>query len=153
MSVRRGLCLTAIMLAAVLVDAGSGWATGHFTLRSVKGTYGFSGQGTLGGAPAAVVGLNSFDGAGGCEVQAKLNLVGTILPLISSSCSYTVNPDGTGAVSMTFPGPIGPLSLPEIPFVTSFVIADGGHELPFILSDTFGGGTVASGVATRQHAD
>ncbi len=59
-------------------------------------------------------------------------------------CSYTVNPDGTGAVNVTFVGPVGP-------FIVDFVIVDAKKEILIIVSDRLGGGgTVASGVAKRQ---
>jgi len=90
------------------------------------------------------VGLITFDGVGECVPSAQLNVGGTVTPLTSLQCSYTVNPDGTGAVNVTFVGPVGP-------FIVDFVIVDAKKEILIIVSDRFGGGgTVASGVAKRQ---
>jgi hypothetical protein len=92
---------------------------------------------------AAVVGLNSFDGAGGCRITARLNQGGVVNPLTTATCSYTVNPDGTGTIDVTFN------ELP-VPFRSDFVIVDQAKELLFVLSDEFSHSTVASGVAKRQ---
>ena len=57
-----------------------------------------------------MVGVNGFDGAGACTVQASLGTAlapGAILPLISTQCSYTVNANGTGAISVLFAAPPG----------------------------------------------
>ena len=132
-----------IILAAVLAYGGASQADEQFTLQSVKGTFGFSGSGTLLGSPAAVVGLTSFDGVGGCGITAVLNVAGTVTPLASIACSYTVNSNGTGSQTIIFAGPFGP-------FTSDFVIVDAKKELQFILSDGFGGGTVASGVSKKQ---
>jgi len=138
----RRIYMGVIILAAVLAYGGASQADEPFTLRSLRGTFGFSGSGTLGGASAAVVGLTRFDGVGGCVSTAVLNAAGTVSPLTSTECSYTVNSDGTGSQNLTF-GPFGP-------FTSSFVIVDAKKEVHFILSDGFGGGTVASGVSRRQ---
>jgi hypothetical protein len=133
------------ILGAVLAYAGTSQADQQFTLRSLRGTFGFSGSGTFGGAPAAVVGLTSFDGAGGCAISARLNAGGVVTSLTSTTCSYTVNSDGTGSQNVRF-AEFGPAAL----FTSDFVIVDAKKELPFILSDGFGGGTVASGASKRQ---
>ena len=144
---KRRIYMGVIILAAVLAYGGTSQADEQFTLQSVKGTFGFSGSGTLGGFPAAVVGLTSFDGAGGCAISARLKPapLGAVVPLASIACVYDVNPDGTGSQTATFATPFGPLG----PFTSDFVIVN-KKELQFILSDGFGGGTVASGVSKRQ---
>ena len=142
----RRIYMALIMLAGLLASVGTSEAAGNFTQRSIKGTYGFSGSGTLAGGAvqAAVVGLNSFDGAGGCQITARLNAGGVVFSLTSATCSYTVNPDGTGSIHVTFNEP------PFVaPFTSDFDIVDNKKELDFVLSDS-GGGTVASGVAKRQ---
>lgn len=142
----RKIYVAVVVLAALLACVGTSHASGRFTLRSLRGVYGFSGSGTLfgGTVQAAVVGLNSFDGAGGCRITARLNAGGMVTSLTSATCSYTVNPDGTGSTTVTFNEP------PFGPFRSDFVIVDQAKELRFVLSDLFGGGTVASGVAKRQ---
>lgn len=148
---KRRIYMGVIILAAVLVYGGTSQADEQFTLRSRRGTFGFSGSGTLGGAPAAVVGLTSFDGVGGCETTALLNLAGTVIPLTATgdACSYDVNPDGTGSHSITFPNTFVPSGPPSVTFTGHFVIVDKETHF-FILSDEFGGGTVAIGVDKRQ---
>jgi hypothetical protein len=135
----------AAITAAVLL-AGASHAAGGYSKRSLRGSYGFSGSGTLaaGTIQAAVAGLNLFDGAGGCEVRARLNAGGQVVPLTTASCSYEVNRDGTGTLDVTFNEP--PFAGP---FHSDFVIVDGTNQIQFVLSDP-SGGTVASGVTTKQ---
>ena len=146
---RASYVAVVVMLGAVLGYAGG--AEAQFNLASLTGNYGVSGSGTLLDLPAAVVGLNSFDGTGGCTIQASLTtalLPGAVIPLTSTQCSYTVNANGTGAISVVFaapPGAAGPLS-----FTSSFVITDSGNQLPFVLTDSFQGRTVASGISRKQ---
>ncbi len=141
----RTIYAALIMLAGLLASVGTTQAVERFTQRSLRGIYGFSGSGTLEGGTvqAAVVGLNSFDGAMGCRITARLNRGGVVLSLTSAICSYTVNPDGTGFINVTFN------ELP-LPFRSDFVIVDQAKELQFVLSDEFFHSTVASGVAKRQ---
>lgn len=103
-----------------------------FTLQSIEGSWGFSGDGILAAPdpadrlPIAGIGVVTFDGQGGCEIAGINNLNGTALEAKSEYCSYTVNPDGTGKSEATFPAS-GPLPAIEIP--VSFVIVDEGREL------------------------
>jgi hypothetical protein len=128
------------VLAAVLSYAGTSQADGPFALRSLRGTWGFSASGTLAGAPAAAVGLVTFDGAGGCVESARLNAGGVVIALTSVQCSYTVNSDGSGSLNVTF--------APAGQFTADLVILDAG-EFHFIVSDPTAT-TVASGVAKTQ---
>ncbi|MEM9442178.1 MAG: hypothetical protein AAGA73_17185 [Pseudomonadota bacterium] len=123
-------------LAAILMIGGvAGSAIADhpgFTLQSIKGSWGFSGDGILAAAnpddrlPIAGIGVVTFDGEGGCEIVGINNLNGMALEATSEFCSYTVNPDGTGKSEATFPAS-GPLPAIEIP--VSFVIVDEGQEL------------------------
>jgi hypothetical protein len=133
-----------IIIAALIAFNATSLAAQNFTLQSMQGTWGFKASGTLGfgTVQAAAVGLLTFDGAGGCNESAKLNVGGPVLSLTSASCSYTVNSDGSGSLTTTFTG------FP--PFTTDFVIVDVGKEFYFIISDAAGTGTVASGIAQRQ---
>jgi hypothetical protein len=147
MTIRRiGLVFAVALAAPVFVGATHGAA--GFSNRSLRGTYGLSGSGTIGFGtiPAAVVGLNSFDRNGGCDISAKVNAGGVVVPLTTAHCSYSVNADGTGSIDVTFNE--APFT---VPFHSDFVIVDGADELPFVLSDA-AGSTVASGVAKRQTA-
>ena len=57
------------------------------------------------------------------------NLNGQSIPSTSSSCVYSVNPDGTGTSEAVFPGtPIAE----AIPI--AFVITDGGDELRVLVT-------------------
>jgi hypothetical protein len=93
--------------------------------------------------PAVAVGIFTFDGAGGCATTDTINigLLGSIGPRTSTSCSYGVNPDGTGTIMVAFPPPL------EQPVPLSFVITDNRKEFRFIRTDR---GAVAAGVAVRQ---
>src|SRR5262245_3505873 len=96
-AMKRGNIYVSTMIVAVAVP---GVATSESvegcSLRSLKGIYGISGSGTVAGTvQAGFVGLNSFDGAGGCDVSVRLNAGGTVVPLSAAECSYTVNADGT----------------------------------------------------------
>jgi hypothetical protein len=96
--------------------------------------------------PAAAVGIMDFDGNGGCEIVDQINIGGqAISPAgfrTSTTCSYAVNPDGTGTIIAEFTGDPGPTPL-------SFVIVDDKNELRFIRTDV----GVAEGVAKRQDSD
>ena len=141
----RRFSVAAIVLGVLLASVGTSQAEERFTRRSLNGTYGFSGAGTLGGLPAAVVGLNRFDGRGNCQISARLNsafptLLG-VVALASLTCTYTVNLDGTGVLDVTFL--IGA-------FRSDFVIVN--DELHFVLSDPFmPGNVIASGVSKLRN--
>ena len=120
----------------------------NFKARTLKGAWGFTASGTLfvttTPTPAVAVGVATFDGVAGCTSESKLNVGGTLAQVTASSCSYTVNADGTGTQLTVFPG-VGA-------FRTDFVIVDNAKEFRFIISDQTqpGGATLASGVAKRQ---
>jgi hypothetical protein len=103
----------------------------RYTNRSIQGIWGFSSQLAMflppGGGPpvpTAGVGRISFDGKGGCSVTSVVNVNGQTVTSQSSSCSYSVSPDGMGTSQAVFPGT--PISDP-VPI--SFVIVDQGREL------------------------
>ncbi|MDH3599187.1 MAG: hypothetical protein OEU26_06050 [Candidatus Tectomicrobia bacterium] len=138
-----------VLMLGVLLATGPVQAGDGFTLESVQGTWGFTTPGSIGGVPVSAVGRTVFDGAGGCETTATLNLGGTLIPLTSAApggqCAYTVNLNGAGAVKVTF---IDPSENPS-DFRVSFVIIDKETEYRFITSDS-AGQTVGVGVAKRQ---
>jgi hypothetical protein len=149
--------LRAVVVIAAVVGSGTPASAddkdhGKFNNRSLKGAWGFNVHGFLGAntaspLPTSAVGRTVYDGSGGCTTDAKLNAGGTVLPLTSTSCTYTVNPDGTGTQLTTF----GPPAPPPGAFTTDFVLVDGAKEFLFIVSDTTQpGSTVGSGVAKRQ---
>lgn len=118
-----------------------------FTNKSIEGKWGFSAQGTIlpPAVPvptvAAAVGILEFDGVGGCSITDTASFGGTIVgPLTSETCTYSVNPDGTGTWSFAFPGDLEPTPL-------SFVIVDNMKEIRDIRTDSL---AVAFGVIKRQ---
>ena len=139
------------LVALVLMAACAGDDDDRvFTDKSIEGRWAFSAQGTIlppalpAATPAVAVGILDFDGSGGCSITDTTNLGGTkIGPQTSETCTYSVNPDGTGTFSVAFPGPDG---APGPPAPISFVIVDKNREIRTIRTD-FG---VASGVAKRQ---
>ena len=142
MSARR-IIAASVVLTVILASVGSTSASNkNFSERSLRGAWPFSASGTVGGAQAAAVGIITFDGAGACTTVARLNVGGAVSSLTSTTCSYTVNADGTGAITSTFPG------LPQT-FLTDLVIVERKEEFLFIISDS-AGATVASGVSKRQ---
>ena len=147
--VKKSISLSAILVVVTLAYVGTGAASSGISARSIIGTYGFSGAGTLaaGAVQAGVVGLTTFGRGGRCRIAVKINAVPLVpQPVLvnSTSCTYTLNADGTGTQDVTFDNPIF-----AGPFHSDFVVVDDGEELPFMLSDGTGG-TVATGVARRQ---
>jgi hypothetical protein len=133
-----GLALVALASSVPSVGANEG-----FSNRSLRGEWGFSAGTTLYPpavpvqTPAAVVGLMSFDGHGGCAVSETFNFGGFSGSQSSTSCSYTVNPDGTGTMSVQTPS--GPVAV-------SFVLVANKKEFLYIRTDQ----VVANGVAKQQ---
>ncbi len=118
-----------------------------FTNESIEGRWGSSIQGTIlppfapPATPAAAVGILNFDGVGGCSITDTVNIGGTVIgPRTSTTCTYSVNPDGTGTFSVAFPGDPGPTPI-------SFVIVNKAKEIRTIRTDNV---AVAAGVAKRQ---
>lgn len=117
-----------------------------FTNRSIEGRWGFSGEFGMIVPPAvpqmvptAALGIVVFDGRGGCVVTSTINTNGTIVgPQTSDTCSYSVNPDGTGASIAQFSG--------QPPSTVAFVIVDRGREIRFINTNAI----VAGFTAKRQ---
>jgi hypothetical protein len=140
--------LAVVMIAGVVVcsTVASADDNGKFNNKSLKGAYGFFVQGFLAAntpnpIPASAMGRNVYDGAGSCTSDAKLNAGGTVIPLIGT-CTYTVNPDGTGTATSTYSFGV---------FTTDFVLVDNAKEFHFIVSDAAQPGTtVGSGIAKRQ---
>jgi hypothetical protein len=117
-----------------------------FTNQSLEGKWGFSDQATLvppavpEPIPAVSVGIVDLDGEGNCTGSDRLNLNGTdIGPRTFDTCSYSVNPDGTGSITVTIEDDPAPVSL-------FFVTVDKEREFRYILS----GAVVGEGVAKRQ---
>lgn len=144
------LTLATIGLGSRFVAASE--SEGQFGLQTLRGAWGFSAFGSIGGVPAAAIGRLTFDGAGSCSNVATLNFGGTLVPLATNltggACSYTVNADGTGRVEQTFIDPAGQLAV----FDVTLVIVDNRKEFRFIVDDPLGT-TVGNGVAKRQRGN
>jgi hypothetical protein len=137
-----------IAVAAVVASTSLAWSErddgsrgGHgFSARTLKGSYGFNSsfsmfvatgpnQPLVPALPFASMGRIVFDGQGGCLVSSIGNANGQSIPSTSSSCSYIVNPDGTGTSEAVFPGtPIAD------PIPIAFVITDGGDEFRAVVT-------------------
>jgi hypothetical protein len=153
MSAKKSV-LAAVVIAALVAcstttqadEANNG--NGRLNNKTLKGPWGFKAHGFLGVTPAShlpasAMGRTVYDGAGTCTTEAKLNAGGTVIPLMSTLCTYFVNPDGTGQQHTVF-GPAGD-------FTTDFVLVEDSKEFYFIVSDTNQPGTtVASGISSRQ---
>lgn len=130
---------------SVLTSLPAPAAQGRYDLRSLRRTYGFSASGTIlppavpSPTPAVAVGLMTFDGEGNCTIADTINIGGTVAVRGATPGTYTVDPDGTGTITVAFPGDPGPTPL-------SFVIVENAHELRFVRTDL----GVAEGVAKRQ---
>ena len=135
------LFVVALAVVALVAGVATSSQADSFSEKSLKGSYGLSALGSIGGVPSSAVGLITFDGAGNCSETAVLNVGGTAVSLatVPGGCTYTVNPDGTGTIDANF-GPAGAFS-------ANFVIVDNKKEFRFIVS---GSGAVAEGVAKRQ---
>ena len=110
----------------------------QFSNRTVKGHYGFNSSlawllppAAPQAVPAAGMGRITFDGDGHCEVASVANFNGNVARLLSSSCTYSVDPSGMGSAEAVFPGAAVPG-----PVDVSFVIVDCGWEIRF-LNTTF----------------
>lgn len=135
--------LQLIIMPAMASDDHDG--SRYFTNKSIKGMWGLSGNGTLypplvpEPTPFSNMGTTYFDGDGECQVKIFVNIAGNFLGSASSdTCSYSVNPDGTGSGIATFSDPGAPPSSS-----IEFVIVDHGQELRAIYSDPVVGGFIA----------
>jgi hypothetical protein len=114
----------------------------QFSMETIRGNWGFSAQGTIvppaapDPVPAVAMGILTFSRDGSCAISDTININGTSASRTSLTCTFTVNPDGTGSLEAAFAGDPGPTPL-------SFVIADHKREIRFIRTDL----GVAMGVA------
>lgn len=141
--IRAEVFVSVIAGAAVMASVSLAWAEHDdgnlggehgFSNRNLKGYYGFNtSYGVLVASgpnrpevpalPFVSMGRMFFDGEGGCMVSSIGNVNGQSTPSTSTSCTYSVNPDGTGTSEAVFPGtPI------YDPIPIAFVITDGGNE-------------------------
>jgi hypothetical protein len=111
---------------------------GECSNASIKGTSGFSCEGTVGGLPIAVIGVFTADGNGnGSEVET-ISFNGDISQGVPLTVTYTVNADCTGSFVSTGFGSV---------FHNNFVIDDNKKEFRLISADT---GNVAVCISRKQ---
>jgi hypothetical protein len=140
------LMLLGVILALTAANYIAAAEESTFTNLSLKGQWGFSDQilvvppAVPEPSPAVSVGILDLDGQGNCSGSDRLNLNGTdIGPRSFDTCTYSVNPDGTGSITVTVEDDPNPVSV-------FFVIVDKKREFRYILS----GVLVGEGVAKRQ---
>ncbi len=118
-----GLWLLTGGMADATADAPS------FSNRSLHGAYGDIASGTLAGDAAIAVARVTFHGDGTCNLVARVNIAaaGSPGPIVATACTYDVQPDGTGTLTVELPG-LGT-------FHTALVIVNHGKEVYLITTD------------------
>jgi hypothetical protein len=141
----------AAMVAAIVLTMSAHSFADHenntpvFSVHSIKGAYGCVVPFGMAlppsvpqAVPAAVVGRVVFDGEGGCSIRQIDNINGQVIEFQTTTCQYTVSPEGIGTTEATIPG------FPTA--TTTFVVVQGGQELHFVFTTP----AAAGGTATRQ---
>uniref|UniRef100_A0A7S3ZC86 Uncharacterized protein n=1 Tax=Lotharella globosa TaxID=91324 RepID=A0A7S3ZC86_9EUKA len=111
-----------------------------YNARTIQGPYGYHSSGTS----ASHVGRIDFDGSGGCVFDDLVYTeVKKGIRRKSTSCKYTVNPNGLGSITAEFTG-----SSPDETetFPLEFVIVHGGEKMITIRMDEF----ITGGELSRQ---
>ena len=142
-----------IMMTAALLIAAALWLPGLRSRRvaaqspGLMGSYGFTAISTGGTPDVAVLGVLTFDGAGNVTGSQTIvspdpapNATTVTTQPLSFTGTYTVNPDGTGIITIQ----VGSETVSAI----SFVIIDGGSGAMFV--QTGGSNTVITGTARKQ---
>ncbi|MEJ2365811.1 MAG: hypothetical protein P8075_13340 [Deltaproteobacteria bacterium] len=144
---RKGLLVFTLLLGAcLLIAAGKGNPHRVFSEKSVRGSYGFSFQGEiLGVGPVAAVGVLEADGRGNItDASRTINISGITFEQ-TFTCTYSVNPDGTGSAvcELDEPPPEG------APAVETFgvVLVDNAKGFRFVGTTP---GIVVLGTGTKQ---
>jgi len=116
-----------------------------FSERSIEGIWSYVGQLGLLVPPAApepsaaaTIGQFYFDGEGGCSAHGFVNVLGATVETETLECSYSVDPDGFGAVEAIWTN--API---DDPFPFRFVITDGGRELAIMNTEYLVGVVIA----------
>jgi hypothetical protein len=129
------------LLPPVLAQSG-------FTGERIQGTWAFSATGVFPTpsspptpTPFALVGLLTFEGNDQCSMTFTINAGGQSWDSVSDTCTFRVNPDGSGAIEATFvPGQV------FFPPLRLFFVIVNADEILAIRTDN----VVASGVLHRQ---
>ena len=115
-----------LALAPVALRAQASCSLGNATM---SGAYVFSGTGSFGGAPVALVGKITYDGQGKATAIYSSSVSGTIYSGLTATATYTVNGDCTGSTTIT--DSTGTTSHYD------FVILPDGSRITWIETDTF----------------
>ncbi len=135
---RIRLVLVIVLLVALgppvrLAVAGQEKLDPGCSAASLKGTYGFNGQGFSGRAPMAWVGVFNFDGTGNFSGYHDESIDGTVASATEAG-DYSVDPDCHGVIHWTnhrhtnLPG--------DLTHTFKFVVVDGGKEAWLLGVDT-----------------
>ena len=137
-SIASGLLIVILAGFVSVATAGEG-----FTRGDIAGKWAFSARGTIvppaapEPTPIVLLGIAIFEEDGTCSLSDTLNIGGTRVDVASLTCSFTVEPDGSGTIVEDFGGP-APVNL-------SIVIVD-ENEILVIRTDS----AVVSGSFKRQ---
>jgi hypothetical protein len=145
------------VFVAVLLVGFAGWGLSHgltvkaapgFTLVNVKGTYGYTVQGTIGlSSPFAAMGVLTADGNGGISGTETSQVYGVGMQTNAFQGSYTVDNTGCGTITLNFPAPAQDPNNPDAPMLPGvtarykFVIVNGMAEIRALRADN---GTMAT---------
>ncbi len=130
------IALAACGLLVGLYPANPVHAQAGMSVASLKGTYGYTEEGAVGGMPMICVGLMVADGLGGVTGSETVQTMGG--PMVRNFQGvYTVANDGSG--TMTFNYIVPPDADPEAPVPApiqyKFVILDGKAQIKAIRLD------------------
>ena len=134
------LCAVFSMFAVACLVAPVAEAGGGFTVRDVDGPTAFAFDGFVGAVPAAAVGRFTADGRGNLTDGVRTLVVGANAFKQEFTCSYTVNPDGTGTAECKITG------FPDEKF--DFVIVERKKEAYFTAIEPIG--VTIRGATKRQ---
>jgi hypothetical protein len=96
--------LMAASLMLVTIGVSSLLAEEGFDNASLHGAYGLNGSGTIGGTSFSTVGRVVLDGRGFCTYVTTMSVGGApYRPVAATTCAYSVNPEGTGTLTLTLP--------------------------------------------------
>ena len=104
------------LLSFISTPLGSALADKGFSVKDVRGSYGFSFQGQIVGVgPVGAVGLITADGEGNVTDAVRTISINGVPVTQTFTCSITVDPDGTGSAVCPLDDP-----LPGTPPVETF---------------------------------
>jgi hypothetical protein len=131
-------------LASLLVSLAVGVPPAHaareFSNIDILGPWAATFSGTLGGTPVVAVGQFVSDGHGTFADGARTVDLGGTVGQQTFTCTYTVNPNGSGVASCTVSGEASPETY-------AFALIDEARAAYFIGTTP---GTVVSGTAHKQ---